>query len=200
MRENEGTPAWMSEYMLEYDWRSDFKASRARSVRRLKRHLEKRVKRYFEKGECDEPVKGRLQHFTKQYEKMHWVAAKNPQDYVDRLTNNFPVLVLEARRGLHVPRKAPLARIEVQQPLAPHPLPTPSNPCHLLLPTPPSPACVDSHHAHLQAKLGQVAGMRTRQSGHLAPCCNPGHALPVTDPRVSEGPCHLLSNLQIRSG
>ena len=55
-----------------------------------KRHLEKRVNRYVEKGECHEPVEGMLKHFTKQYEKMHWVAAATPQDYVDRLTNNFP--------------------------------------------------------------------------------------------------------------
>ena len=65
----------------------------------FKWHLEKRVKQYVEKGECDEPVEGKLKHFTKQYEKMHWVAAVTPQDYVDRLTQNFPALVLEARRG-----------------------------------------------------------------------------------------------------
>ena len=94
-----------------YDWKSDCQASRSRNVRVFKRHLEKRVNRYVQKGECDEPVEGKLKHFTKQYEKMHWVAAVTPQDYVDRLTNNFPVLVLEARKGLHVPRKAPLARV-----------------------------------------------------------------------------------------
>jgi len=149
-----------------YDWKSDCQASRSRNVRVFKRHLEKRVNRCVQKGECDEPVEGKLKHFTKQYEKMHWVAAVTPQDYLDRLTNNFPALVLEARKGLHVPRKAPLARVKMQQP----------------------------------AKLGQVAGMTTRQSAHLAPCCNPGHAPPVTDPRVSEGPCHLLSNLRIHSG
>ena len=96
----------------------------------FKRHLEKRVNRYVQKGECDEPVEGKLKHFTKQYEKMHWVAAVTPQDYVDRLTNNFPVLVLEALRGLQVPRKAPLDQDAAagEWPLAPHPLPSPSDP------------------------------------------------------------------------
>ena len=102
-----------------------------------KRHLEKRVNRYVEKGECHEPVEGMLKHFTKQYEKMHWVAAATPQDYVDRLTNNFPELVLEALRGLQVPRKAPLERVKMQPPVS-GPLPlTPSDPFRpLLLPTP----------------------------------------------------------------
>ena len=69
-------------------WKPGFQACRARNVRMCKRHLEKRVNRYVEKGECHEPVEGMLKHFTKQYEKMHWVAAATPQDYVDRLTNN----------------------------------------------------------------------------------------------------------------
>ena len=120
-----------------YDWKSDCQASRSRNVRVFKRHLEKRVNRYVQKGECDEPVEGKLKHFTKQYEKMHWVAAVTPQDYVDRLTNNFPVLVLEARKGLHVPRKAPLARVKMQQPVS-GPLPlTPFRP--LPAPSPPLP-------------------------------------------------------------
>ena len=135
-----------------YDWKSDCQASRSRNVRVFKRHLEKRVNRYVQKGECDEPVEGKLKHFTKQYEKMHWVAAVTPQDYVDRLTNNFPVLVLEARKGLHVPRKAPLARVKMQQPvsdplpLTPFPFepvppslpyPYPAHPCRLPSRAPP---------------------------------------------------------------
>ena len=107
-----------------YDWKSDCQASRARNVRVFKRHLEKRVNRYVQKGECDEPVEGKLKHFTKQYEKMHWVAAVTPQDYLDRLTNNFPELVLEALRGLQVPRKAPLERVKMQPPVS-GPLPLP---------------------------------------------------------------------------
>ena len=63
--------------VLEVDWRSGGKASRARNFRKLKRLLEKRVKQYLDEhghGECDERVKGRLRHFVKQYEKMHWLA------------------------------------------------------------------------------------------------------------------------------